>query len=114
MNTSAALSDLLRQGDIPRLLNQELKKRKQPKKAVELPPKVVASSFEKTAERSGFSSSSDAYDPDAYDTKSAPSRGEKRKDGHSDTPSPSTTLAQGLSPMLNGDVLHPFCQQSVA
>jgi hypothetical protein len=26
----------------------------------------------------------------------------------------STTLAQGLSPMLDGDVLHPFCQQSVA
>jgi hypothetical protein len=28
MNTNAALSDLLRQGDIPRLLNQELKNRK--------------------------------------------------------------------------------------
>ncbi len=28
MNTNAALTDLLRQGDIPRLLNQELKKRK--------------------------------------------------------------------------------------
>jgi hypothetical protein len=30
MNTSPALSDLLRLGDIPRLLNQELKERKQP------------------------------------------------------------------------------------
>jgi hypothetical protein len=29
MNTNAALTDLLRQGDIPRLLNQELKNRKQ-------------------------------------------------------------------------------------
>jgi hypothetical protein len=28
MNTNATLSDLLRQGDIPRLLNQELKNRK--------------------------------------------------------------------------------------
>jgi hypothetical protein len=28
MNTSAALSELLRHGDMPRLLNQELKERK--------------------------------------------------------------------------------------
>jgi hypothetical protein len=35
MNTSPALSDLLRQGDIPRLLNQELKERKPLKKSVE-------------------------------------------------------------------------------
>jgi hypothetical protein len=115
MNTSPVLSDLLRHGDIPRLLNQELKERKQPKKAVESLPKVVSFSSTKTTKRSEFGSSSDAYDPDAYDPKSEPSRGEKRKDGHSDTPSPSTiTLAQGLSPMLNGDVLHPFGQQNVA
>ncbi len=114
MNTSAALSDLLRHGDIPRLLNQELKERKQHKKAVELPPKVVASSSVKTAARPGFSSSSNAYGPGASDPKSEPSREEKREDGHSDTPSPSVMLAQELSPMLNGDVLHPFSQQNVA
>ncbi len=114
MNTSDALSDLLRQGDIPRLLNQELKERKQHKKAAEPPPKVVASSSGKTAARLGFGSSSNAFDSGASDPRSEPNRGEKRKDGHSDTPSPSTTLAQGLSPMLNGDVLHPFCPQIVA
>jgi hypothetical protein len=114
MNTSDALSDILRQGDIPRLLNQELKKRKQHKKAAEPPPKVVASSSGKMAARLGFGSSSNAFDPGASDPRSEPNRGEKRKDGHSDTRSPSTTLAQGLSPMLNGDVLHPFSQQSVA
>jgi hypothetical protein len=54
MNTSPALSDLLRQGDIPRLLNQELKERKQPKKAVEPLPKVVSSSSTKTTARSGL------------------------------------------------------------
>jgi hypothetical protein len=70
MNTSAALSDLLRQGDIPRLLNQGLKERKQHKKAAEPPPKVVVSSSVKTAARPGFSSSSNAYDPGASDPKS--------------------------------------------
>ncbi len=114
MNTSDALSDLLRQGDIPCLLNQELKERKQHKKAAEPPPKVVASSSGKTTARLGFRSSANAFKPGASDPRPEPSRGEKRKDGHSNTPSPSTTLAQGLSPMLDGDVLNPFCQQSVA
>ncbi len=114
MNTSDALSDLLRQGDIPRLLNQEIRERKQHKKAAEPPPKVVASSSTRIAARPGSGSSSSAFDPDASDPRSEPNWGEKRKDGHSYTPSPSTTLAQGLGPMLNGDVLHPFCPQSVA
>jgi hypothetical protein len=35
MNTSKELDDLLSQGDIPRLLNQELKERKPPKQSVE-------------------------------------------------------------------------------
>jgi hypothetical protein len=100
--------------DIPRLLNQELRERKQHKKAAEPPPKVVASSSGKTTARLGFGSSSNAFDPGASDPWSEPNRGEKRKDGHSDTPSPSTTLAQGLPPMLDGDVLHPFCPQGVA
>ncbi len=51
MNTSPALFDLLRQGDIPRLLNQELIERKQPKKAVEPLPKVVSSSSTRTTAR---------------------------------------------------------------
>jgi hypothetical protein len=54
MNTSDALSDLLRQGDIPRLLNQELRQRKQHKKAAEPPLKVVASSSGKTTAWLGF------------------------------------------------------------
>jgi hypothetical protein len=115
MNASPVLAGLLRQGDIPCLLNQELRERKQPQKTAEPLPKVVASSSVRTTARPGFNSSSDAHEPCAHDPRSEPSRGEKRKDGHSsDTPSPSVTLAQGLSPMLNGDVLHPFCQQSVA
>ncbi len=63
MNTSDALFDLLRQGDIPRLLNQELRERKQHKKTAEPPPKVVASSSGKTTARLGFGSSANAFDP---------------------------------------------------
>jgi hypothetical protein len=48
----------------------------------------------------------------AFDSKAGSSRGEKRKDGHDNIPSPSLTLAPGLSPMLDGDVLHPFSQQN--
>jgi hypothetical protein len=40
------------------------------------------------------------------------SRGEKRKEIRSDTPSPSLTLATGLAPMPNGEVLHPFAPQN--
>jgi hypothetical protein len=54
MNTSSALSDLLRQGDISRLLNQELKERKPLKKSVESQPKVFSSSSTKTDTRSVF------------------------------------------------------------
>jgi hypothetical protein len=87
---------------------------KQPNKAVEPLPKVVLSSSAKTNTRSAFDSSSEAYDPDAYDPRSESNRGGKRKDGYIDSPSPSLTLAQGLSPMLNGDALRPFSQQNVA
>jgi hypothetical protein len=79
MNTSDALCNLLSQGNIPRLLNQE---------------------------------SQELTNPTLFDPKAGSSRGEKRKDGHCDSPSPSLTLAQGLSPMLDGDVLHPFSQQN--
>ena len=39
-------------------------------------------------------------------------RGEKRKETRDDNPSPSLKLAVGIGPMPNGDVLHPFAQQS--
>jgi hypothetical protein len=87
MNASPVLAGLLRQGEIPRLLNQELRERKQPQKAAEPPPKVVESSSVKTTARPGFSSSSDAHEPGAHDSRSEPSRGGKRKGGHTnDTP----------------------------
>jgi hypothetical protein len=86
INTNKDLDDLLCQGDIPRLLNQELKERNQLKKSVEPLAKVGSSSSAKTNTRSGFDGISDAYDPDAYDPSSGSSRGEKCKDGHSDTP----------------------------
>jgi hypothetical protein len=82
-------------------------------KANPLPSSRVPSVDETTAMLED-SAVANAFDPGASEPRSEPSRGEKRKDGHSNTPSPSTTLAQGLSPMLDGDVLHPFCQQSVA
>jgi hypothetical protein len=63
MNTSDALSDLLCQGNIPRLLNQELKERKLSKRLVEAQPKVPSSSFVNIKARSSSDSKSDAYDP---------------------------------------------------
>jgi hypothetical protein len=94
-------------------LNRELKERKPLKKSVETQPKVFSSSSVKAEARSVFDGVSEAYDPNALDPKTGSSRGKNRKDGHGDSPSPSPlTLAQGLSPMLNGEVLHPFSQQN--
>ncbi len=118
MNTSTALTNLLRQGDIPRLLNQELKNYKPV-------PKVdkSRSSAEPTRKTADFSSSAKAeprkqpdpltpaYDPNAYVPDSGTSREEKRKDEMDDAPSPLLVLATGLSPMPNGDVLQPFAAQ---
>ena len=39
-------------------------------------------------------------------------RGEKRKETQDEVPSPSLTLAVGLGPMRNGEILHPFSPQS--
>jgi hypothetical protein len=49
--------------------------------------------------------------PNAYAPDTGANRGEKRKEESNDTPFPSLVLAQGLFPMLNGDVLHPFDPQ---
>jgi hypothetical protein len=122
MNTNAALSDLLRQGDIPRLLNQELKNRKPAQKNDDNRSNVDSSSSLRIEPRKTVDSSSSArveprkprdpltpsYDPSAYAPDLATNRGEKRKEESSDTPSPSLVLAMGLFPMLNGDVLHPL------
>jgi hypothetical protein len=102
MNSDAVLDDLLRQGDIPRLLNEKLRELKNPKKDREAPP--VPSSSGNVPKTPTVSRSI----PDGNPT----SRNAKRKDMSSSSPSPSSSsLITGLGPMLNGDVLHPFAPQ---
>jgi hypothetical protein len=104
MNTSKELDDLLSQGDIPRLLNQELKERKLLRQSFEpVHSKVLPSSSKEFSTQS----SSVTVPP----TPASINRG-KRKDDHLNSPSPTPVLAQGLVPMPNGDVLHPFAPQS--
>ncbi len=120
MNTSAALTDLLRQGDIPRLLDQELKNYKPAQKVDK--SRSSADSTRKTADSSSSVKAEPrnkqpdplipAYDPSAYAPDSGTSRGEKRKEEMGDAPCPSLVLAKGLSPMPNGDVLHSFAPQN--
>ncbi len=112
MNTSATLTDLLRQGEVPRFLNQELKNYKPAQKVDK--GKSSADSTRKTADSSSSAKAeplTPAYDPNAYVPDSGTGRGEKRKEDMGDAPSPSLVLAKGLSPMLDGDVLHPFAPQ---
>jgi hypothetical protein len=118
MNTSAALTDLLRQGDIPRLLNQELKNHKPVPKVDK--SRSSTDSAHKTADSSSSAKAEPrkqpdphipAYDPSAYVPSSGASHGEKRKEDSGDEPSPLLVLATGLSPMPNGDVLQPFAPQ---
>ena len=52
MNTSAELSDLLQRGDIPRLLNQELRERMPVKKQFEVQPQSSSSNSIKIEKRS--------------------------------------------------------------
>jgi hypothetical protein len=111
MNTSAALSDLLHQGDIPRLSNQELKNRKPTQKSDDGRSTVDSFSSVRIEPRPAPDPPTAAYDPNAYVPNPGSSRGEKRKEESNDTPSPSLVLSQGLYPMLNGDVLHPFDPQ---
>ncbi len=94
------------QGDIPRLLSQELKERKPLKQSVvkvepthtKLPP---YSSKEVSKQ-----SSSSVAPPNPAVTNLG-----KRKDEHLNSPRPTLALAQGLAPMPEGDVLHPFAPQ---
>ncbi len=116
----------MRQGDIPRLLNQELRNRKPAQKNDDNRSNVDSSSFLRIESRKTTDSSSSAraeprkprepltpsYDPNAYAPDLETNRGEKRKEESSETPSPSLVLASGLFPMLNGDVLHPFEPQN--
>jgi hypothetical protein len=60
MNTSAVLSDLLRQGDIPRLLNQELKNLKPAQKSDDNRSTVDSSSSLRIEPRKTVDSSSSA------------------------------------------------------
>ena len=62
MNTNAALSDLLRQGDIPRLLNQELRNRKPTRKDDDIRSNVDSSSSMRIEPRTTGDSSSSAKD----------------------------------------------------
>jgi hypothetical protein len=48
MNTSKSLDDLSRQGEIPRLLNQELKERKILQKGAEALPKMSGVFYQRT------------------------------------------------------------------
>jgi hypothetical protein len=111
MNTSAALSDLLRQGDIPRLLNQELMNRKPAQRNDDNRSSVDSSSLRVESRKTTDSSSSSkteprkprepltpSYDPNAYAPDLGTNRGEKRKEESRDTPSPSLALASGLFP----------------
>jgi hypothetical protein len=100
MNTSKELDDLLAQGEIPRLLNQELKERKPLKQIFEPTHSNVPPSSSKEF---SVQSSSAMAPPHPAITNLG-----KRKDEHLNSPSPSPALAQGFVPMLNGDVLHPF------
>ena len=103
MNTNAALDDLLRQGDIPRLLNGKLKELKNSKKDRNVPPapSVSSGNVPKTPTVSQVVSDGTSVNRNA-----------KRKDMPSSSPSPSPLpVSKALSPMLNGDVLHPFAPQ---
>jgi hypothetical protein len=104
MNTSKELDDLLTQGEIPRLLNRELKERKPLKQSLEPPHSKVPLSSSKEF---STQSSSVMAPPNPALTNLG-----KRKDEHLNSTSPSPALAQSLVPMLNGDILHPFAPQS--
>jgi hypothetical protein len=103
MNANAVLDDLLRQGDIPRLLNEKLKELKSSNKNRDAPPAPSVSS--------GTAPKTPTVSQVASDSASV-SRNAKRKDMPASSPSPSPLpVTHGLSSMLNGDVLHPFAPQ---
>ncbi len=93
-NINEALSDLLRQGDIPRLLNQELKNHRPKQKSGDDRPNVDSSSSVKIEPRPARDPPPAAYEPNAYDPNPGSSRGKKRKEEGSDTTSLSITRAR--------------------
>ena len=116
MNTSAEFSELLRRGDIPRLLNREFEERMPVKSPFEYQPQSSSSSSVKIERRSRPDFKSDPGNLNISSSNdSAPTegtnRGEKRKETRDDNPSPSVMLAVGLGPMRNGEILHPFSPQ---
>ena len=116
MNTSAELSDLLQRGDIPRLLNQELKEHMPVKSPFDFQSQSSSSGSIKIEKRSRPDFKPDTVGLNVSSSNdSAPTkgtnRGEKRKEPQDEFPSPSLTLAVGLGPMPNGEILHPFSPQ---
>ena len=116
MNTSAELSDLLQRGDIPRLLNQELKEHIPVKSPFDFQSQSSSSGSIKIEKRSRPDPKPDTVGLNVSSSNdSAPTkgtnRGEKRKEPQDEVPSPSLTLAVGLGPMPNGEILHPFSPQ---
>jgi hypothetical protein len=96
MNTSAELSELLRCGDIPRLLNRDLGERMPVKSPLEFQPQSSSSSSIKIERRSRPDFKLDAADLNVSSSNdSAPTegtnRGEKRKETQDEVPSPSLT-----------------------
>ena len=119
MNTSAELSELLKRGDIPRLLNQELRERTPAKSLYDSQPQSSSSNNIRIERRSRPDFKTDAGNLNVSSSNdSAPTegtnRGEKRKETLDDNPSPSLTLAVGIGPMPDGEVLHPFAQQNAS
>ncbi len=117
MSTSVELSELLRRGDIPRLLNHEFKERMPVKNPFEVQPQSSSSTASKIEKRLRPDIKPDASDINVSSSNDdvpleRANCGEKRKETRSDTPSPSLTLATGISPMPKGEVLHPFAPQN--
>jgi len=105
MNSNAILDDLLRQGDIPRLLNEKIREVKNPKKERDVPPAPSVSSG--NAPKAPTVSK-------VVPNNTSDSRNAKRKDMPISSPSPTCVpLSKFLCPMPNGDVLHPFAPGSV-
>jgi hypothetical protein len=107
MNTSKELDDLLSQGDIPRLLNQELKERKPPRQIV-VKVEPTHTKLPPSSSKEGSRRSSSSVAPPI--TPAVTNLG-KRKDEHLNSPPPTLALAQGLAPMPEGEALHPFAPQ---
>ena len=116
MNTSAELSELLQRGDIPRLLNQEFKEYRPVKNPFDFQSQSSSSGSIKIEKRSRPDSKPDTVGLNVSSSNdSAPTkgtnRGERLKEPQDEIPSPSLTLAVGLGPMPNGEILHPFSPQ---